>query len=105
MNARRARWRCGLRVAGRSARRAALLGAVLGALIGPFVWAGPAAAHGELIGTAPANGERLDRLPAEVRMRFSERVNLVHDAITLLDARGGRVDREPARLDGAGDVV
>jgi len=48
----------------------------------------PAWAHAELIGSTPANGSRLATAPAEVRLRFSERVNAVRDGVTVLDSSG-----------------
>ncbi|WP_203910717.1 copper resistance CopC/CopD family protein [Rhizocola hellebori] len=48
----------------------------------------PAWAHAELIGSTPANGSRLAEAPAEIRLRFSEKVNAVRDGVTLLDSAG-----------------
>lgn len=62
-------------------------------------------AHADLVGTAPGNGEHLDAAPAQIRLRFTERVNLVTDAVTLFDSSGARLDTPPARLDGEVDVV
>jgi len=81
-------------------RRAAvwfgLVAAVAGVLVGP---AQPAYAHAQLVGTTPANGARLDTAPAEVVLRFSERVLLVPDGVRLLDATGAVRGAGPARIE------
>src|SRR5262245_56787499 len=79
----------------------ASLGAVLA---GP---ASPAYAHAQLTGTTPANGARLDAAPAQIVLRFSERVSPVRDGVRLLDASGTIRSAEPARVDptAAGQVV
>jgi copper transport protein len=70
------------------------LGLVLGALLRPP----PAAAHADLVGTAPANGERLAVAPAQILLPFTEPVVPAPDGVTLVDASGARRDREPARV-------
>jgi copper transport protein len=76
---------------------AALAGILVGTFAGP---AQPAYAHAQLVGTTPANGARLDTAPAEVVLRFSERVVLVRDGIRLLDATGSTVGGAgPARIE------
>src|SRR5688572_79858 len=59
---------------------------VIGALLGT---AKPAWAHASLVSSTPANGSRLDVAPAEIRLRFSERVSAVRDGVTVLDSSGG----------------
>jgi copper transport protein len=58
----------------------------------------PAAAHANLVGTNPANGTELDRPPEEVRLRFSERVTVAPDGITMRDRDGAAVPTEPATV-------
>ncbi|WP_158882285.1 copper resistance CopC/CopD family protein [Amycolatopsis anabasis] len=56
---------------------------------GVLVWQAPrAAAHAELVETAPANGAQLATSPREVVLRFSETVSPVRDGFRVLDERG-----------------
>lgn len=79
-----------------------LLAVLAGVLAGT---AAPAYAHAQLVGTTPANGARLDSAPAEIVLRFSERVLLVRDGVRLLDAAGAVSPTEPARIDPTGREV
>ena len=88
-----------------------MTGALLGLLL-TTVGAAPTAhaqlhvhVHADLIGTAPGNGEHLAVAPTEIRLRFSEKVSLVDDGITLLDATGARLNGEPARIGAGTDVT
>lgn len=74
---------------GIAARRRALIGtlAALFALLFPS----PAAAHAELATITPANGAQLTEPPTEVRMTFTESVNLVDGGTRLVDGVGGTV--------------
>jgi copper transport protein len=76
-----------------------LLAVLAGVLAGP---ASPAYAHAQLVGTTPANGAHLDSAPAEIVLRFSERVMLVRDGIRLLDSAGVVRVGGPARIDATG---
>jgi copper transport protein len=77
---------------------------VLAALFGWMVAFAPAAwAHAELVSTTPGNGEHLAQGPAEVTLKFSENVNLVHDGIQVRDGDGRRVDTGSPK--GSGDTV
>jgi copper transport protein len=67
-------------------RRVALLATL--AVLWSLLLASPAAAHAELVSTAPANGAQLTRPPTEVRMTFTESVNLVDDGVRLVDHLG-----------------
>ncbi|MBS4753559.1 copper resistance protein CopC [Nocardioides sp. zg-ZUI104] len=49
----------------------ALLAVALG-LLGALAWQPPASAHASLVSADPADGTRLDTLPAQVRLEFSE---------------------------------
>lgn len=69
------------------------------------LWAPAASAHAELVGTTPADGERLAEAPGEVVLEFTERVNLVRDGIRLLDADGAEVDGVRPRVAGSKVVV
>src|SRR5688572_26832127 len=82
---------------------AVLAGVMAGVIAAPL--AGPAVAaqaHAQLVGTTPANGARLDSAPAEIVLRFSERILLVRDGIRLLDTRGAARAAGPARVDPSG---
>jgi copper transport protein len=81
-----------------AARRVALL-ATLGVLWS-LLLASPAAAHAELVKIAPANGAQLTRPPTEVRMTFTESVNLVDDGIRLVDHVGATVPTPEPTVDG-----
>jgi len=64
-----------------------------------FGVASPAYAHAQLLSTNPANGARLDTPPAEIVLRFTERVNTVRDGLRLLDATGVVRSTAQAQLD------
>ncbi|HEU4908990.1 MAG TPA: copper resistance protein CopC [Propionibacteriaceae bacterium] len=70
-------------------RRVALL-ATLAAVLS-FLLASPALAHAELVSMSPANGTQLTRPPTEVRMTFTESINLVDNGIRLVDHVGANV--------------
>jgi copper transport protein len=60
-----------------------------------------ASAHAELLGTTPSNGEHLAIAPAEIVLRFSEKVTPVRDGFGLLDGRGKKLgDTQGESLDG-----
>jgi copper transport protein len=58
----------------------------------------PAYAHANLIGSSPTNGATLNEPPAEIRLRFSERVTVAANGVTLRDSDGAVVDTGPAAL-------
>jgi copper transport protein len=72
-----------------AARRLALLATL--AVFWSLLLASPAAAHAELVDIAPADGAQLTRPPTEVRMTFTESVNLVDDGVRLIDHVGATV--------------
>jgi copper transport protein len=80
-------------------RRASILMGLAAALplaAGLVLAGSPAHAHANLVSTDPASGSQLDEPPAEVRLRFSERVSVAPDGIALLDAGGEQIAIEPA---------
>ena len=79
-------------------RRVALLATL--AVLWSLLLASPAAAHAELVDIAPANGAQLTRPPTEVRMTFTESVNLVDDGIRLVDHVGATVPTPDPTVDG-----
>jgi copper transport protein len=70
-------------------RRGGLLATL--ALLLLVCFATPAAAHAELVSVTPANGVQLARPPSEIKLTFTESVNLVNDGIRLLDPVGATV--------------
>lgn len=79
-------------------RRVALLATL--AVLCSLLLASPAAAHAELVDTAPANGAQLTGPPTEVRLIFTESVNLVDDGIRLVDQVGATVPTPDPTVDG-----
>jgi copper transport protein len=72
-----------------AARRVALLGTL--AVMLAVVFATPAAAHAELVSISPANGAQLKTPPTQVKMTFTESVNLIDGGIRLVDEAGRTV--------------
>jgi copper transport protein len=81
-----------------AARRVALLATL--AVLWSLLLASPAAAHAELVSTAPANGAQLTSPPTEVRMTFTELVNMVDGGIRLVDHVGVTVPTPEPTVDG-----
>ena len=81
--------RCGPALAWPSAVRVLLLALALAAL-----QSGPALAHAVLIESVPADGERLDRAPSELRLQFNEPVSPV--TVRLLDGGRRNFPRSPS---------
>jgi copper transport protein len=77
---------------GTAVRRAALLATFAVMLV--VLFATPAAAHAELVSITPAKDAQLKTPPTEVRMTFTERVNLIDGGIRLID-EGARTVRTP----------
>jgi copper transport protein len=75
----------------------ALLAVWLG---GGVVTAAPAAAHATLVSTDPGEGARLDSVPADVTLEFSEGVSLGAGYARVLAADGARVDTGAAAVEG-----
>ncbi|SOE01618.1 copper resistance CopC/CopD family protein [Blastococcus haudaquaticus] len=75
----------------------ALLAVWLG---GGVVTAAPAAAHATLVSTDPGEGARLDAVPAQVTLEFSEGVSLGAGYARVLGSDGERVDTGAAAVDG-----
>lgn len=83
-------------------RRSGLLLVLLlaGWLAGGVVTALPASAHATLVSTDPGEGARVDAVPAEVTLEFSEGVSLGAGYARVLGAEGERVDTGAASVDG-----
>jgi copper transport protein len=85
-------------------RRAQWYGGLAAALLfaAGLVFAGsPAQAHANLVSTDPASGTQLDEPPAQVRLRFSERVSVALAGVALRTADGAEIETEPAAPDPA----
>lgn len=61
--------------------------------------AAPALAHADLESAVPAEGEKLDEAPTQVRLSFSEPVEAAFSPIEVYDSEGDRVDGDDAGLD------
>jgi copper transport protein len=83
----------------RGALRRGLLSAVFAAVL-VVLSVSPAAAHAELVRSTPANGERVEVAPTEVRLTFTESVNLLDRGITLIDRVGVEVPTPDPVVDG-----
>jgi copper transport protein len=70
-------------------RRGGLLATL--ALLLLTLFAPHAAAHAELVSISPANGVQLAKPPSEIKLTFTESVNLVSDGIRLIDPVGATV--------------
>ena len=83
-------------------RRAALLlsALLLGWSVAGVAAAGPAAAHASLVSTDPGEGARLETVPAEVTLEFSEGVSLGAGYARVLSSDGERVDTGTAAVEG-----
>ncbi|MGY1794576.1 copper resistance protein CopC [Geodermatophilus sp. SYSU D00525] len=83
----------------RSPRPALLLLVLLAGWLGLGVaTAGPAAAHAELVSTDPGEGARLDAVPGQVTLRFTEGVSLGAGYARVLGDDGERVDTGAASV-------
>ena len=65
---------------------------VIAAIVAGAAVAGPAFAHASLRSSDPADGAVLEAAPTEIVLRFTEPVDLVDDAIRLLDGSGTQVE-------------
>jgi copper transport protein len=83
---------------GTVARRVALLATL--AAVWSFLFASPALAHAELVSMTPANGAQLTGPPTEVRMTFTESINLVDNGIRLVDHVGADVPTPQPTVNG-----
>ena len=82
-------------------RTCALLVVLLAAWLGGgVVTAVPASAHATLVSTDPGEGARLDAVPAEVTLEFSESLSLGAGYARVLSGDGERVDTGAAEVDG-----
>jgi copper transport protein len=71
-------------------RRGAVVLALAGALV--LLIAAPASAHAELVQSDPAPGAVLTRPPEQVRLSFTESVDVASGAVRVFDADAERVD-------------
>jgi copper transport protein len=81
-----------------AARRIGLVGTL--AVLFALLFSSPAAAHAELVTITPANGAQLTKPPTEVKMTFTESVNLLVGGIRLVDGAGATVPTSDPTVDG-----
>ncbi len=60
----------------------------------------PVSAHAFLDHAAPSVGGKVHAPPGEVSLRFSEKLEPAFCSVRVLDAKGERVDKGDARVDG-----
>ena len=77
----------------RAVRHAAL------ALLALLALSDAAPAHSFLEGAEPRPGSTVKTVPAEVRLRFTERLEAAFSTVRVTDESGRRVDRGEAHLD------
>jgi copper resistance protein C len=82
----------------RARRRTAGLGALVAVLV--LVGAVPAAAHNELVGSAPADGATVATAPAEVVLEFDQPVQTQFVQVAVLDAIDSHHERGNPRIEG-----
>lgn len=63
------------------------------------LWCAPALAHARLLEAEPSSGVALENVPEQVRLRFSEPVDVELSPLEVYDSDGDRVDRDDARVD------
>ncbi|MCF6746134.1 copper resistance protein CopC [Blastococcus sp. KM273128] len=78
-----------------------VVGAVTGGVLLDVVAARPASAHATLASTTPADGARLSAAPSQVRLEFTEAVELGAGYARVLAPGGERVDAGRAEVNGA----
>lgn len=62
---------------------------------------GPVFSHSGLLKTEPLAGSRLKRAPVEVKLLFSERLEVAFSSVQVKDTQGHQVDLKDTRLDTA----
>jgi hypothetical protein len=80
------------------ARHARIVTAATAAL---FLWTAPALAHAHLVRATPAEGGTVKDAPAEVTLKFSEKLEPAFSSAVIRDAAGKQVDKADARVDNA----
>jgi methionine-rich copper-binding protein CopC len=58
----------------------------------PLISAIPAAAHSDLVGSDPTDGETLDEAPQTVRLWFEEEIDLFESTVAVFDSNERQVD-------------
>ncbi|WP_169924512.1 copper resistance protein CopC [Flavimobilis soli] len=81
------------------------LAALALAVVAFFCSAGVAIAHDQLVDSVPASGERLDDVPAEVRLTFSGELMDIGTTVVVADAAGQDWAASAPVLDGAALTV
>ena len=79
--------------------RAAIASSV--AAVSLVVLASPAAAHAKLVSSTPAGGSTVAESPAEILIRFSERIESSFGGIQVFGPSGARVETAPPEIAGS----
>src|SRR5215472_16855745 len=69
------------------------------------LWAAAAFAHAHLVRATPAEGGTVKTAPAEVTLKFNERVEPAFSSAVIRDAGGKQVDKADAHVDKADRTV
>jgi copper resistance protein C len=85
--------------------RRGIIRVALGTLVATLAGATPAAAHAALDRAEPRAGSTVKTAPAEVRLRFTERLEAAYSTVQVVTESGQRVDHGDARLDDADPTV
>ncbi|GAB7046182.1 copper resistance CopC family protein [Catenuloplanes indicus] len=78
-----------------------VLAAALALTLAVLVPAAPAFAHNRLTSSVPAEGARLDAVPAEIVLEFAEALNPAYTQLIVTDAAKARVAVSEPAVDGA----
>ncbi|MDP9793491.1 methionine-rich copper-binding protein CopC [Catenuloplanes nepalensis] len=77
-----------------------MLAAALAMTVAVLVPAAPAFAHNRLTSSVPAEGARLDAVPAEIVLEFAESLNPTYTQLIVTDAAKARVAVSDPAVDG-----
>src|SRR4029079_1172475 len=83
-----------------ASRMKTLARGLIAALLCSLVWAPVAWGHATIVRTSPADGAVVKTQPTQVKLRWSEAVDLGPGSVRLLDASGKLLKTEKARHDG-----
>jgi methionine-rich copper-binding protein CopC len=74
---------------------------VTAACAGLSLWTAAASAHAHLVRATPAEGGSVKAAPAEVTLKFNERLEPAFSSAVIRDAAGKQVDKADAHVDKA----
>jgi len=76
-------------------------GIVTAASVGLSLWTATAFAHAHLVRATPAEGDTVRDTPAEVVLKFNEKLEPAFSSAAVRDAAGKQVDKADAHVDKA----